>query len=287
MVVLHGVHHLGIDEPRLMAFSRALAGQGIEVLTPELADIKDYRVTPRSIETIGAAMRHMRARGQRAGAFGLSFTGGLALMAAADPRYRDDVAFVVAVGAHDDMGRVARFFATSEIERPDGSIQRIPAHEYGALVLVYAHPEDFFPATDLDSVRACLKEVLIEVTCDSGKLSPSAQRVMQRVFAHDVSYFRDKLLTSAEKHAAEYDQVSPHGKLAGLSAPVLLLHGAGDDVIPPAETEWLAREIPPQHLDAVLISPAISHVEMGEKPTARDQFRVVHFLAKMIERAED
>jgi pimeloyl-ACP methyl ester carboxylesterase len=110
--------------------------------------------------------------------------------------------------------------------------------------------------------------------------------MMQRVFAHDVSYFREKILASAEKHKAEYDQVSPHGKLAGITAPVLLLHGAGDDVIPPAETEWLAREIPARYRDEVLITPAISHVEMGEKPTTWDQFRVVHFLAKMIERAE-
>ena len=287
MVVLHGVHHLGIDEPRLVAFSRSLAGQGIEVLTPELADIKDYRVTPRSIETIGAAMQHMRETGRRAGAFGLSFTGGLALLAAADPRYKDDFAFIVAVGAHDDMGRVARFFATSEVPRPDGSIQRIRAHEYGALVLVYAHPEDFFAASDLASVRACLREVLLEVTCDSATLSPSAQKTMQHVFAHDVAYFRDKLLASATRHAAEYDQVSPHGKLGGISAPVLLLHGAADDVIPPAETEWLAQEIPAHYRDEVLITPAISHVEMGGKPTAWDQFRVVNFLAQMIEHAED
>jgi pimeloyl-ACP methyl ester carboxylesterase len=287
MVVLHGVHHLGIDEPRLVAFSRALASQGIEILTPELADIKDYRVTRQSIKTIGMAMHHMRASGQRAGAFGLSFTGGLALMAAADPHYKDDFAFVVAVGAHDDMSRVARFFATSEVPRPDGSIQRIKAHEYGALVLVYAHPEDFFAESDLVAVRACLKQVLLEVTCDSRTLSPSSREVMQRVFAHDVAYFREKLLLSLERHKAESDQVSPHGKLAGISAPVLLLHGAGDDVIPSAETEWLAREIPPRYLDEVLITPAISHVEMGEKPTAWDQFRVVHFLANMIERAED
>jgi pimeloyl-ACP methyl ester carboxylesterase len=154
-------------------------------------------------------------------------------------------------------------------------------------VLVYAHPEDFFPGSDLDRVRACLKDVLIEITCDSGTLSPSARQVMERVFAHDVGYFREKILANAEKHAAEYAQVSPHGKLGGIRAPVLLLHGAGDDVIPPAETEWLAREIPSKYLDAALISPAVSHVEMDAQPTIWDQFRVVHFLAKMIEQAED
>ena len=41
LVVLHGVHHLGIDEPRLEAFAAAMASCGIRVLTPELPDIMD------------------------------------------------------------------------------------------------------------------------------------------------------------------------------------------------------------------------------------------------------
>jgi dienelactone hydrolase len=44
LIVLHGVHHLGIDEPRLEAFATAIANCGIRVLTPELPDIKDYHV---------------------------------------------------------------------------------------------------------------------------------------------------------------------------------------------------------------------------------------------------
>ncbi len=36
MVVAHGVHHLGIDEPRLMSFARAAAGGGFAVLTPQI-----------------------------------------------------------------------------------------------------------------------------------------------------------------------------------------------------------------------------------------------------------
>ena len=34
MVLVHGIHHLGIDEPRLMNFARAAASDGFSVLTP-------------------------------------------------------------------------------------------------------------------------------------------------------------------------------------------------------------------------------------------------------------
>src|SRR3981189_2548534 len=42
MVVAHGIHHLGIDEPRLMSFARAAAGGGFAVLTPQLAARPGY-----------------------------------------------------------------------------------------------------------------------------------------------------------------------------------------------------------------------------------------------------
>src|ERR1039458_8056034 len=35
MVIFHGVHHLGIEEPRLKAFATAMAGCGLRVLTPD------------------------------------------------------------------------------------------------------------------------------------------------------------------------------------------------------------------------------------------------------------
>ncbi len=34
VVAVHGIHHLGMDEPRLMSFARAVAGTGLAVLTP-------------------------------------------------------------------------------------------------------------------------------------------------------------------------------------------------------------------------------------------------------------
>ena len=40
LMVLHGVHHLGMNEPRLMSFAAAMASCGLQVLTPELPNIK-------------------------------------------------------------------------------------------------------------------------------------------------------------------------------------------------------------------------------------------------------
>ncbi|MDP9267547.1 MAG: alpha/beta hydrolase, partial [Acidobacteriota bacterium] len=97
---------------------------------------------------------------------------------------------------------------------------------------------------------------------------------------------RSALLRSIARHTGEMAAVSPAAQLAGLRVPVYLLHGEGDNVIPAAESEWLAREIPAAQLRATLVSPAISHVEAAGKPTLADQWRLVHFLARVLENQE-
>src|SRR5215472_17693420 len=159
VVLLHGIHKAGIEEPRLVNFGRLLAGAGIEVMTPELKDLADYHVTPGTVDAIGNAVLLLSEKTSepKVGVLGLSFAGGLALLAAERPVYAPRIGFVAAVGAHDDMTRVARFFAANMIERPDGSSVAFQAHEYGALVLAYAHPEDFFPPRDVATAREALR----------------------------------------------------------------------------------------------------------------------------------
>jgi len=62
MVVAHGIHHLGIDEPRLMSFSRAAAGGGFAVLTPEIDALADYHVDAASMATIGESPGWLQQR---------------------------------------------------------------------------------------------------------------------------------------------------------------------------------------------------------------------------------
>ncbi len=288
MVLVHGIHHLGMNEPRLIHFARAVAASGIVAFTPELPGIADYHVDPKSIETIGVAAQELKRRtgNTKVGVFGLSFSGGLALMAAADPRYLDDISFVVAVGAHDDMARVARFFVTNKTQLPDGATQSLQAHEYGPLVLIYSHTEDFFAAQDVSVAHRALRLMLYEDVPAAQKeaqhLSAAGQAKMDLLFGHKIDVISAELLRNLDRHHAEMDAVSPAQKLGGLKADVLLLHGAGDNIIPPSETLWLEREISPDRLRAALITPVLSHVNMESQPSIEERAAVVHFIAKML-----
>ena len=68
--------------------------------------------------------------------------------------------------------------------------------------------------------------------------------------------------------------------------PVFLLHGAHDDVIPPAEAQFAAREIGPSGDVHLLITPALKHVTVEGHPTLRQQWQAVHFMAGVLGGAE-
>ena len=96
-----------------------------------------------------------------------------------------------------------------------------------------------------------------------------------------------RLAADESKHVQEMDGLSPHGRLKDLTTPVFLLHGEADNIIPAAETLWMASELNRTTLKAALVSPVLSHLDLdGAKPTALDQWRLVHFFALVIDAAE-
>jgi dienelactone hydrolase len=292
LMVLHGVHYLGINEPRLMTFATAMASCGLQVLTPELPNIKDYHIDADSVRTISESAQWFAAQtGGSVGVMGLSFSGGLALVAAANPMYRPSFKFILAVGSQDQMSRVAQYYLTGRELRPDGTVEELSPHEYGALVLEYEHLDDFVPAGDIAAVKAVLREHLYENK--QAELSALNQAtVAQRAEAvalmdTNSSTTRIKLATAEVLRRKEMEGLSPHGILKTMTTPVYLLHGKADNVIPSAETLWMANELPDTTLRAALITPVLSHLDLdAAKPGVWDELMFVHFFAQVMQAVE-
>jgi pimeloyl-ACP methyl ester carboxylesterase len=193
---------------------------------------------------------------------------------------------VVAVGAHDDAARVARFFATSRIARPDGTLASLEAHGYGVLVFVYAHADRFFPAEDLSRARGALASWLGEqrdaARAAARAVSPASRELLENLFDHRMDPVAGLFFAAVDGDAAALEAVSPHGRLERLRVPTFLLHGAGDTVIPSTETAWLARDVPASVLRDVLISQALVHVEPGGQPTWFEQWELLHFVGDFL-----
>ncbi len=75
VVVVPGVHHLGMNEPRLRRFARALASHGYLVLTPQVDELADYNITKSSAVVIGDAVHELvrRSGAPKVGLLGLEF----------------------------------------------------------------------------------------------------------------------------------------------------------------------------------------------------------------------
>ena len=60
--------------------------------------------------------------------FAISFSGGLALLAASDPQYAPSIAWVASIGGYYDLAHVLRFFATGDAVTPDGGVEHLTQH---------------------------------------------------------------------------------------------------------------------------------------------------------------
>jgi threonine dehydratase len=291
IVVVHGMHELGIEEPRLVNFARSLAASGFFVMTPLVQGIAEYRVEPESADLIGTAAQSFSRELNlpKVGVLCVSFSGGLALLAATDPQYSGSVAWIANIGAYYDLAHVLRFFATGETQRPDGSIEQRTPHEYGPLIVIADRTGDFFNPHDAPLAGAAIKLVLAgqgkESEAITARMTPAGRQLMQQIYSKQFAGLRPAMLAEIDMDREQLSAASPAGRVGFIRAPVLLLHGSDDNVIPPTELLWLKEHIPPQYLVAALISPAITHVGVGGKPKLRDQLALVHWVALLFREA--
>ncbi len=291
MVAVHGIHHLGMEEPRLISFARAVAGTGLAVLTPQIDALADYHVDAASISDIGESVVWLgnRLRKRQVTLAGISFAGGLSLLAATDDQYAPRIRALVLMGAYDDLARVSRFLATGVQEMPDGTKQPHEAHDYGASVFVYAHLGQFFPQADLGAAHEALREWLWEQPDQAKiameKLSPPARATMDALLNRRIEEVRPRILSAIQTDTPELEAISPSGKLASLRVPVFVLHGSADNIIPPAESLWMERDIPREDLREVLITEAFSHVDPAKGASLWEKLRLVHFVAGVLRAA--
>ena len=304
VVLIHGVHYLGMNEPRLMRFAHALAAHGYLVMTPQVDELADYSITKNSAVVIGDSVHELvrRSGAPKVGLLGLSFAGGMALIAASDlasatggpsvgpyptqsPAVGQQLSAVIAIGAHDDLRRVLDFYETDEARAPDGSVLHMKAHEYGMLVIAYDYVSHFFSPADLAQARLTLRTLLHEnlplAHAEAAKLSPQGQQRMAQLFAHDTKSLDADIQRGLAAVQPELDAASPHFYVSRVRVPVLLLAGADDNVVPPTETLWLAHDLPPGVLKGMLVTPAIGHVELTGAGWG-DQWRLIQWIEKML-----
>ena len=300
VLLVPGVHASGIDEPRLVGFARDIAAMGHPVLTAELPDLTRYSITPRSTDMIEDAAGWLSqqrevAPDRRVGLMGISFAGGLSIVAASRPSIRDRVDFVLSFGGHGDLPRTLRYLCTGVL--PDGSTR--PPHDYGVAIILLGVAERVVPPEQVAPLRAAIFAYLEASHVDmvdkakgqiafararelANALAEPSRTLMHYVNDRDVARLGPILLPHVSEHGGD-PALSPSRSPAP-SAAVYLLHGTDDNVIPAVESVLLARELRQHHVRVhQLATPLITHAEVDRTKTLGAMWDLERFWGDLLD----
>jgi dienelactone hydrolase len=305
VLLVPGIHSMGIEEPRLTGLADDLAGAGVKVMAMALPDLQAYRITPRATDVIEDAVSWMSARRDvstdgRVGIVGISFAGGLSISAASRPSIRDKVAFVLSFGGHGDLGRVMRYLTTGEAPQVAG-LETHPPHDYGVAVILYGLADrGIVPADQVAALREGIETFLLAsqltlVSMDqanatfakardmAAKLPEPARTFMNYVNDRAVSKLGPALVPYLGQLGLEDPVLSPQYVEHPASAPLFLLHGSDDTVIPAAESALFGEDLRRKGADVhVLLSGLITHAEVNRAATYVDIWKLISLWAEVL-----
>jgi dienelactone hydrolase len=300
IVMVPGVHGSGIDETRFVGFAHDIAAAGHPVLTVELPDLKHYLITPRTTDMIEDAARWALSRPEylgrdgRIGLLGISFGGGLSIVASGRPSIASRLAFVTAFGGYGDLPRTLRYLCTGI--QPDG--RRRPPHDYGLAIVLLNVVDRVVPADQAGPLRAAIlmyldasRLDLVDKTASAAEfarakalaaqLAEPSRTYMEYVNRRDVAALGPVLLPHLG--AAGGDPSLSPDRSPPPQTTVYLLHGTGDNVVPAIESTLLAGTLRGRGVAVhVLLTPLITHAEVDRTSTAAAVWRLIHFWADLL-----
>ena len=323
VTLVPGVHMDGIRESRLVGLAEDLAASGFTVLTVASPDLQRFQITPASTDIIEDAALWLAA-GQngapppaadgKIGMLGISFSGGLSIVAAGRPRLRDKVAYVMSFGGHGDLQRVMRYLcsgnapampplgeATTDVAGAE-HVGIKPPHDYGVAVVLLTFADQVVPAEQVEPLRQGILTFLTASSLDmidkpraereftrardaAGQLPEPAATFMRHVNDRAVDKLGPILLPVVEslEDRDEHKDLSPE-RATPPSAAIYLLHGAEDNVIPSVETVLLTNYLRGKTQVHAVLSGLITHAEVDKSAAAIETWRLVGFWKSLMSR---
>jgi dienelactone hydrolase len=311
VLLVAGLHPAGIDEPRLITLSRELAKSKVTVVTPDIPELSRFEITPALTDQIEQAALWLATSPElaptgRIGLMGISFSGGLAVVAAGRPALRDRLSYVFALGGHDDLPRVLTYLCTG-VEGEAGTVPwdepdlaAVQPHDYGVAVVLLNVADHLVPPEQVAMLRDAVRRFLwasyldtvdapaaarafAELRTLARGLPEPAATLLDSVNNRDVAHLGPLLLPYVASHV-ESAALSPSRSPAP-TAPVFLLHGRLDTVIPAAESVYMAQRLRTQSVRVrLLLTDLISHADADQPAGVLDVWRLTRFWGDLLAR---
>ncbi|SDF46357.1 hypothetical protein SAMN05216241_101175 [Limimonas halophila] len=271
LVLVPGVAPEGRRDPRLVAFAERLALARFAVVVPEIAKLRALRVSAADSEPIADALRYAATAEHASGKAGLvaiSYGVAPAVIAALKPGTRDRVAFLVSIGGYLDAEAVITFFTTGRYRKPgDAAWRDGTPHPYGKWVFVRSNAARLDDPADRELLTRMAERKLADpkapiddLVADLGPAGRSVYRLLTNRDPARVPRLIAALPAPIRREIAALDL--SRRELSALDAPVYLVHGRDDRIIPHTESIALKAALPANRAELYLVDD-LAHVDLG------------------------
>jgi pimeloyl-ACP methyl ester carboxylesterase len=277
VVFVPGLVEAGKDEPRVAPFAKLLARAGFLVVVPDLPSLRRLRVHPDNLRELGAAIDAVTARPDvaprgRAGLVGVSYAGGIALLAALDTIRAGRVPFVASIGAHADLDTALFFIATGRTFT-GGRMRMVEPDPYGQLVFLRTFEEVLHAPRDSALLESMAARRIRDPKAPLDDLAPllgaEARLVYELFEVASPDQAPEVIRRLPPRLRARLDELSPARRsFSTLRSRLYLAHARDDGTFPVSEAYRLAARARSRVPVQLVVLDALQHVD--PEPWRRD-----------------
>lgn len=242
IVVTHGMSNLGIDDPRVLELANNLCRAGYEVYLPEFEEVRALQIVPETSENMLDVFlqisEYTKREDRKLGIFSISFTGGIGLIALSKKEMQGRVDCILALGAFGHFGKLL-----------ESVIENFEYDNYPAFLFLFNFVDFVFEKSEK------LKNIFFEAALDNALYRTGVNSMAPKIFFElnesekefynnflNKPNFRQEVKEQiAKKLGTLIEKSSPIYYVENLVAPISIIHGKDDRVIPEIESINIAK----------------------------------------------
>lgn len=280
VILVHGVNETGKDDERIVWLADLLARSGFTVLTPDFLGFKSLTVRTSDVEELVASIQYLAGRREdvaagRIGLIGFSYGAGPTIIAAADPRVRDRVQFVVSFGGYYDLSDVITFVTTGYYEFDDVRGRIVP-NEYTRWIFLRYNLELIGSARDREILKEVTEAKAGNPSVDAGPLAatlgPEGRATYELLVNRDPARVPALVEALSPSIREQIRFLSPSRVIRNLRARLFIVHSDPDDFMPMTESLRLAAALQSRGNVHLALLKVFNHVQPNFPKVSLDSF---------------
>ena len=269
IVLNHGVAAGGMNDLRLINFADALARAGYVALVPEFINLKEFRVRPSDVDEVVGSYEYLERRldvdAERVGLFGFSYAGGLAVLAANDPRIAERVRFCFLLGSYYDLRSIVTYATTGYYREGDEWVYMEPRHT-GKWAFLRNSLELIEDDTDRRLLtriaNSKLEDDRSDVSASADSLGEEGAKLYELMVNEDPAAAAGIIDDLSPGILEYFDALSLPGNIDNVTARLIIAHGRDDNLMPYTESILLTENAPPGATVQLRILESFQHVDL-------------------------